>query len=160
MASGTNITLLLLAAAYTTIQTATCFTFNAPLPIYTSLYSTAYGYEAPINIEEDAPRDIASFEEWAYNYGIQRCEGHTLTSSQEEYGQPDIYAATDVEIPEGSCVLYVPEELILTSTKAMEELRGPEMQAAEKVLRSINAEDELRQYYLMIKVSCLVKKLL
>ena len=57
-------------------------------------------------------------------------------------------------------MLYVPEELILTSTKAMEELRGPEMQAAEKVLRSINAEDELRQYYLMIKVSCLAKKLL
>lgn len=64
-----------------------------------------------------------------------------------------MYAATDSDLATGTTVLYVPEELILTSSKAMEELRGPEMMPAEKVLSSINADGELRQYYLMIKVS-------
>ena len=63
-----------------------------------------------------------------------------------------MYAATVEDLPAGSTVLIVPEELILSGDKAMEELRGPEMSPAEKVLSSINADGELRQYYLMIKV--------
>jgi len=133
---------------------AASFTANTHRPILTHLQSTAsnYGYETPINIEENAPRDIASMEQWAYNYGIQRCDGFELVSSQVEYGQPDVYAATLVDLPAGSAVLYVPEELILSSDKAIAELRSNAMQPAEKILKSINADSELRQYYLMIKI--------
>ena len=63
-----------------------------------------------------------------------------------------MYAVTTDDVPAGTTVLYVPEELILSSNKAMAELRNADMNQAEKVLSSINAEGELRQYYLMIKV--------
>jgi hypothetical protein len=139
-----------------TLQAAS-FTANTHRATLPHLQSTAsnYGYETPINIEENAPRDIASMEQWAYNYGIQRCDGFELVSSQVEYGQPDVYAATSVDLPAGSAVLYVPEELILSSDKAIAELRSNAMQPAEKILKSINADSELRHYYLMIKVSVL-----
>jgi len=116
--------------------------------------STAHGYdyERPIDILEDAPRDIPTFQTWAQSYGIQQCDSFTLAYSQPDVGQPDVYAATVEDLPAGSTVLIVPEELILSGDKAMEELRGPEMSPAEKVLSSINADGELRQYYLMIKV--------
>jgi hypothetical protein len=128
----------------------------------THLSSTAYGpeYIQPLNIEEDAPRDIATFQNWAYNYGIQTCESFTLTSTNPEYGEADVYASTSMDLQAGSSVVYVPEELILSSSKAMEELRGPEMMQAEKVLSSINADSELRQYYLMIKVCLCVNVLM
>jgi hypothetical protein len=145
---------LLLLLLLTCVTPSTSFTLfiHKPPPISTTLSSTAYGYEQPINIEENAYRDIDALQNWAYNYGIQQCESFTLASSQPEYGQADIYAATVDEIPTGTTVLYVPEELILSSSKAMNELRGPEMLPAEKVLSSINADSELRHYYLMIKV--------
>ena len=44
----------------------------------TQLYSSSSTEEQldrPINIEENTPRDIESFENWAYNYGIQRDPG-------------------------------------------------------------------------------------
>ena len=44
----------------------------------TQLYSsssTEQQLDRPINIDENTPRDIESFENWAYNYGIQRDPG-------------------------------------------------------------------------------------
>jgi hypothetical protein len=154
MAAARQIVILLLSAS---IAPSAPFTLPYKSTISSppkNLKSTAYGHEyvQPINIEEDAPRDIDSFQTWAYNYGIQQYESFVLTSNQPEYGQADVFASTSADIPAGTSVLYVPEELILTSSKAMAELRGPEMNAAEKVLSSINADEELRQYYLMIKV--------
>lgn len=111
--------------------------------------TSALGYDRAIDIEETAPRDMPSFEEWAYNYGIQKGEGFELAS--DEYGT-DIYAMTTQDQPAGTCVLYVPEMCILTSSKAMAELRTNDMDQAEKILYSVNAESELRQYYLMIKI--------
>ena len=147
--------LLLITSCITKPTSPFTLPIHVPKPSLPHLQSTAYGYEyeQPINILEDAPRDIDTFQTWAYNYGIQQCESFTLQQSQPELGQPDVYAATDSDLAAGTTVLYVPEELILTSSKAMEELRGPEMMPAEKVLSSINADGELRQYYLMIKVS-------
>lgn len=42
--------------------------------------------------------------------------------------------------------------MILSSNKAAAELRTDDMEDAEKLLKSLNAEDEIRQFYLMIKV--------
>ena len=112
------------------------------------LSSSAMGYDRAIDIEETAYRDIPSFEIWAYNYGIQRAEGFAL--ADDGYG--DIYATTTVDMPAGTPVLCVPESLILSSGKAMAELRTRDMDQAEKILYSVNAESELRQYYLMIQL--------
>jgi len=58
----------------------------------------------------------------------------------------------------GTPVLYVPENLILSSSKAMAELQTVDMQPAEKILYSVNADTELRQYYLMIKLLVEIEK--
>eukprot|EP00581_Thalassiosira_minuscula_P016483 CAMPEP_0183718420 /NCGR_PEP_ID=MMETSP0737-20130205/11680_1 /TAXON_ID=385413 /ORGANISM="Thalassiosira miniscula, Strain CCMP1093" /LENGTH=488 /DNA_ID=CAMNT_0025947975 /DNA_START=55 /DNA_END=1521 /DNA_ORIENTATION=- len=119
------------------------------------------GYDTPINIEETAPRDIATLEEWAYNYGIQRCPSyqlaydatttHTVIDNNGDMVY-DVYASTSADLPAGSPVLCVPNELILSSSAAMDELRTHDMDQAEKILNSLNAEGELRQYYLMVKI--------
>lgn len=158
--TGTHQLLLLLLSLYT-LPTEP-FAITEPLhspsqTVASSLQSTAYGYhgyQQPIDIDESSPRDITTFQDtWAPNYGIQSVDSFTLSQSQPEYGAAsDVYAATAGDLPAGTTVLYVPEELILTSNKAMAELRTQDMNQAEKVLGSINAEGELRQYYLMIKV--------
>jgi len=70
----------------------------------------------------------------------------------------DIYACTNTDMAAGTPVLYVPENLILTSSKAMAELQTVDMQPAEKILYSVNADTELRQYYLMIKLLVEIEK--
>lgn len=143
--------------ALTTLQHSSS---SSSLPS-SSLQSTAYGYhgyQQPIDIDESSPRDIVTFQNtWAPAYGIQTSPSFALSSSSQsssEYGPSaaDVYAVTTDDVPAGTTVLYVPEELILSSNKAMAELRTADMNQAEKVLCSINAEGELRQYYLMIKV--------
>jgi len=114
-----------------------------PLFTRTKLYST-------VNIAENAPRDVRTMEEWAGSYGVERAEGLQLTSD-DEYGR-DIYAMTTQDLPSNSPVIFVPEEMILSSNKAIEELRYDEMEGAEKLLYSVNAGDELRHYYLMLKI--------
>ncbi|KAL7527524.1 hypothetical protein ACHAXR_001997, partial [Thalassiosira sp. AJA248-18] len=120
---------------------------SPPRPLYLSAIDR--GYDTPINIEEIAPRDMQTFEDWSYNYGIQRAEGHQLSYNDDG---TDIFAMTTVDMPAGSCALVVPEQLILSSNKAMAELRTNDMSPAEKILFSVNADEELRQYYLMVKI--------
>ena len=112
-------------------------------PRQTSLhYST-------INIEEEAPRDVSSFEEWALYNGIQRADGFQLVGEDLD-GFLDVSAYTIQDMPAGSDVLYIPNEMILSSTKAMEEFgRIPE---AEQLLRDAGYESEIRHYYLMLKI--------
>ena len=132
------------AAAFTSI-TSSCRT---RYPLYSAVDR---GYETPINIEETAPRDTSTFEEWAYNYGIQRDPAFELAYN-DNYDWSDIYAVTNADMATGQCALYVPEELILSSNKAMEELRSHDMDQAEKIVYSVNADSELKQYYLMVKI--------
>lgn len=87
--------------------------------------------------------------EWAEVCGVQKAEGFELTSDD---GGFDVYARTVTDLPAGSPVVFVPEQMILSSNKAAAELRTDDMEDAEKLLKSLNAEDEIRQFYLMIKV--------
>jgi hypothetical protein len=135
----------------TTIVTTKYHHHDQPHPPHHGLYSTYTDYSDTtlINIDEDAPRDIPSMEQWSYEMGAQRTEGFTLTSDD---GGFDVYAMTTVDLPTGSPVLTIPEHMILSSTKAMAELRSVEMSEAEKIIKSVNAESEFRQYYLMLKL--------
>ncbi|KAL3827336.1 hypothetical protein ACHAXA_005082 [Cyclostephanos tholiformis] len=120
------------------------------LHVSSSTYDNDVGY-AVIDIDEAAPRDLSSFVSWAYECaGIQTSSGFALNN--DDGMNVDVYAYTTMDAPAGSCVLYVPETWILSSDRAMEEFRTPDMEPAEKVLSSINADTELRQYYLMIKI--------
>lgn len=115
--------------------------------------STDRGYETPIDISETSYRDIPSLEQWAYDYGIQRHEGHRLASYDANgVAGSEVYAMTDRDVRSGTCVLCVPRPLIFSANAAMEELRSHDMDAAEKILFSVNADSEIRQYYLMVKI--------
>ena len=102
-----------------------------------------------IDVSENSPRDVPYMLQWAEACGVQKAEGFELTSDDGGY---DVYARTVVDMPAGSPVVIVPEQMILSSNKAAAELRSDDMEQAEKLLASLNAEDEVRQFYLMIKV--------
>mmetsp|Transcript_22839 Transcript_22839/g.49413 ORF Transcript_22839/g.49413 Transcript_22839/m.49413 type:complete len:464 (-) Transcript_22839:188-1579(-) len=142
------------AAAFTSTSTCPRSTITSTAPSSIPLYSSFdRGYDTPINIEETAHRDIQSLEEWAYNYGIQRAEGFQLASFDANgVAGSEVYAMANQDLPAGTPVVYVPEGLILSSDKAMAELRSHDMDHAEKILTSVNADSELRYYYLMVKI--------
>uniref|UniRef100_A0A7S2MJ56 SET domain-containing protein n=1 Tax=Helicotheca tamesis TaxID=374047 RepID=A0A7S2MJ56_9STRA len=101
---------------------------------------------AVVNIDESAQRDIGSFDEWAINCGVQRSEGFQLTT---EDGQ-DFSVMTTQDLPAQSPVLFVPNQMILSSNKAVEEIgRMPE---AEKRLVSAKAADHVPEFYLFLKI--------
>jgi len=104
---------------------------------------------ASINIVEDAQRDIAPMEEWASYGGVQKVDGFQL-SGEDLDGYLDVSAMTTQEIPANTPVLYIPNEMILSSNKAMEEFGR--LEDAEELIVANGFENELRQYYLMIKI--------
>lgn len=107
-----------------------------------------------VDVQENAVRDIQTMEGWAYQCGVQGIEGLQLMTdydagdgNQEHF---DVSLATSSDIPANSPVLFVPNEMILSSNKAVEEFGR--LEDAEKLIKSLNAESELRQYYLMLKI--------
>jgi len=70
----------------------------------------------------------------------------------EENKGKEVYATTTQDMPGGSPVLIVPESLILSSNKAIAELRGAGMEEAEKFVIGSGAESEYRHWYLMLKI--------
>ena len=71
-----------------------------------------------------------------------------------------MYAATASDVGAGNPVLFIPEHLILSSNKAMNELRcaNGEMVQAEEFVRSKGAEVHARQWYLMLKLLVEIQK--
>eukprot|EP00581_Thalassiosira_minuscula_P017641 CAMPEP_0183717688 /NCGR_PEP_ID=MMETSP0737-20130205/11225_1 /TAXON_ID=385413 /ORGANISM="Thalassiosira miniscula, Strain CCMP1093" /LENGTH=526 /DNA_ID=CAMNT_0025947165 /DNA_START=68 /DNA_END=1648 /DNA_ORIENTATION=+ len=122
---------------------------SPPLFSTTSYRPSDYLDYLPIDIDENASRNILSFGAWANEYGIQRANGFQLV---EEDDGKDVHAITSMYVPSGTQVLYVPESLILSSNKAIAELRTPEMEEAEQFVIKAGAESELREYYLMLKI--------
>lgn len=98
---------------------------------------------------EDATRETTMMKCWAYDNGIQHVDGFKLI---EENKGKEVYAATATDLPAGTPCLYVPEYLILSSNKAMAELRCDEMLESEAYVVSKGAESEARQWYLMLKI--------
>lgn len=107
-------------------------------------------YNTAIDIDEEAQRDISSFEEWASYSGIQRADGFQLVGEELFVGYLDVSAGTTQDVPAGTTVLYVPNELIFSSSKAMEEFGR--ISEAEEMLVSNGYGSEIRQYYLMLKI--------
>jgi len=140
-----------LTAASTPQPTATLYSSRA-----TELHNPQ---ELALDISEDMPRNIYNLESWGNEFGIQKCNGFTLTQEVDN-GKDDVYVSTNVDTPSGSPVLFVPEGLILSSSKAMDELRTSDMYEAEKLLINTADGDEsdLPQYYLMLKILVEIQK--
>lgn len=95
-------------------------------------------------------------EMWAVDNGIQRADSFKL--SEQRRGKKEVYAYTKSDVPSGTPVLYVPEHLILSSNKAIAELRTSDMAQSEQYVMSKEAESQSRQWYLMLKILYEIQK--
>ena len=108
----------------------------------------------PIDVSENAPRDTITLTDWAVNYGIQLSDAFQLTSSssaaaQEGNDDDDVYTITNQNIPPETPILSIPTDLILTGSKARQELGSDEtLYGAEQ---SLSLSDH-QAFYLFLKV--------
>jgi len=109
-----------------------------------------------VDVQENAPRDVQTMEQWAYQCGVQGTDGLQLfcdTAAIDDgttQQHMDVSLMTSNDIPANNPVLFVPSEMILSSHKALKEFGR--LEDAEKLITSLNAESQLRQYYLMLKI--------
>ncbi|CAJ1949354.1 unnamed protein product [Cylindrotheca closterium] len=102
-----------------------------------------------VDISETADRDLGPLEEWASACGVQRASGLQLTGETID-GVLDVALMTNENLPAKSPVLFIPQEMILSSNQAVQEFGRQE--EAESILYKNGAETELPQYYLMLKI--------
>ena len=111
---------------------------------------------AYVDIGEDAYRDVVSMDEWATACGVQKAGGFQLTSEGGPLGL-DVSVMTTEDMPEGSPVLFVSNEMIFASDQIEQEL-GPYVQEAVGILRRLSGDEdfELRHisshFYLFLKI--------
>ena len=114
--------------------------------------------ELALDISEDAPRSIHVMKDiWSNEYGIQKSTGFDLAEDTMN-GHGEMYAMTTSDMPTGTPVLYVPSELILSSNKAMDELRTRDMYDTEQTIIANGGEEQLPQFYLMLKLLLEIQK--
>eukprot|EP00804_Cyclotella_cryptica_P012807 CCRYP_010569-RA/>CCRYP_010569-RA protein AED:0.07 eAED:0.07 QI:164/1/1/1/0/0.5/2/544/443 len=135
--------LLLLCHHFLSIASAFQLRLPTPRPPPQSSAITPSSLHYSIDISHNAPRDIPSFRDWASNYGIQTTDGFELIGDNT-----DIFAVTNQDVPADSALLYVPRELFLTASGAMQEL-GAAMNGAEHY--SLDPSD-CAAFYLFVKV--------
>lgn len=145
-----QVLLVLLLFAFIVSRVSAFHLQNAPQTKSRCPRLPATELRSTVNIAENAPRDIQTMEAWADACGVQKSEGFQLASA-DEYGL-DVFATTTQDLPAYSSALYVPETMILSSHKAMAELRSEEMEPAENIVNGVNAGSELQYYYLMLKI--------
>ena len=83
-----------------------------------------------VNIDENAPRDILTMDEWCTACGVQRAEGFQLTMTSDDGLDSDVSVMTTQDLPANSPVLFVPSQMILSSDRAVEELGRVEVAGA------------------------------
>ena len=123
-------------------------------PSSTSLFVASQFTGNTININEGAPREVGTFEEWATACGVQKSDGFQLTYTanidENSNLHGDISVMTNQDLGEGSPVLYVPGEMIMSSRRSMEEFGT--IKEAEQRLVSAKASDHVPQFYLFLKI--------
>ena len=105
-----------------------------------------------VNINEDSPRDITSFDEWATMCGVQRHTGYQLTADQQNDSYNNVYPITTEDIPTDSPVLFVPNEMIISSNIAKQELDSYQYYDFETIVHNNIQQNEIQYFYLMIKI--------
>lgn len=98
-----------------------------------------------IAISEGAPRDIASFDQWATGAGIEKAGGFYLDTPDGM----DYSAFTAEPIQAGGLVLKVPPYMILSATRAQEEL---DLQGGMDTLARLGGGANAQDFALFVKV--------
>ena len=105
---------------------------------FTSSTSRSYS----IDVSENAQRDVSQLIDWASSCGLQVSDCYTLQSDDGGY---DVYAATNQDLPADSPIVCIPNNMILTGSKARDELCGD---GAENALQL----SDHNTFYLFLKV--------
>jgi len=110
-----------------------------------------------IDTDERAERDVSRMESWA-----EETAGIVKSAAVQLTGIPDSVVSTHMDIfwyatddlAEQTSLLQVPSMSILSSNRAMMELKSTftEMEDAENLVVTLNAKTELRQFYLMVSI--------
>ena len=102
---------------------------------------------AYLDVREDVERDLGTMDEWATACGVQRADGFQLTT---EDGQ-DWSVMTTSDIPAQTPILYVPADMILSSSRCLAEM-GDALQPAVDALSRLGAQDQQAMFVLWIKL--------
>ena len=108
-----------------------------------------------LNIDQGVPRDIGTMDEWATYYGVQKADGFELVSTSQEGGavdDDDVSIMTTLDLPADNPVLFVPSNLILSSTLARQELYNDSVQQAEELLGRYRMDQYLPEFALYLKI--------
>ena len=81
------------------------------------------------------------------SFGVQRADGLQLSS----YDGKDYFPITQADIPAGAPVVYVPADVVLSSSKAAQEF-GEHLAACEAALVENGMEDRLPLFRVFFKV--------
>jgi len=111
-----------------------------------------WGLPAYVNIDEDAPRDIGTFDAWATACGVQRVDGVQLTAmpAVSQQSPLEVGLMTSYDLAAQSPVVYVPNEMILSAQRARLEIGN--CAEAEQRLVSSKASQYIPRFYLFLKV--------
>lgn len=144
--------LLLLLLSLPTI----IYAFSSPYP-QTATFATS-GASRCIDIQEDAPRDLFTFQQWMSSVGIQAVDGlQLLQTPMNEYTNLDgqdaclVYTGNQ-PLRSGTPILQIPVHLCFCSTRLERELGG-NLEATENALEQYSDSSErLPLFRLMVKV--------
>ncbi|KAG7373929.1 SET methyltransferase domain containing protein [Nitzschia inconspicua] len=103
-----------------------------------------------MSVERTATREIYPFQEWAAQCGVQADNGFCL-AEQIVDGNEDWYAATSTGGREGSRVLTVPNEMILSSARIAQDYQGY-VEPAFQILEQKGMRHLFPQFYLFLKL--------
>jgi hypothetical protein len=102
---------------------------------------------AYLEIGEGTERDVGAMDEWATMCEVQRCDGFQLTT---EDGM-DFSALATQDIAEGSPILCVPGNMIISSSVVREEL-GEGASPAVDHLSRVGAGEQTSEFFLFLKI--------
>jgi hypothetical protein len=100
-----------------------------------------------VNLSSSVERDVYTMADWAASYGVQQADGLQLTS----YDGKDYFPMTQAEIPAGSPVMYIPSDLVFSSSKAAQEF-GSNLSASEDALNQAGLQDKVPLLRVFFKV--------
>ena len=100
-----------------------------------------------VNLSPAVERDVYPMADWAANSVVQQAEGVQLTS----YDGKDYFPVTQAACPAGSPVMYVPNNLIMTSSKAAQEF-GASLSQCENKLVAAGLEHQVPLFRVFFKI--------
>ncbi|KAL7547212.1 hypothetical protein ACHAWF_010530 [Thalassiosira exigua] len=100
-----------------------------------------------IDLSPSVQRDVYTMANWAASCGVQQAEGVELTS----YDGADYFPVTQAGIPAGTPVMYVPSDLVFSSSKAAQEFGAP-LSQCESQLTQAGLQDKVPLFRIFWKV--------